>query len=96
MVGASALRCRCPAAFRGHVQGVGFRYTVKRVSGRFDVVGFVKNQADGSVQLVVEGPSSQLDEFLTAVNGAMQGYIQDVQATVGDSTGEFAGFEIRF
>ena len=41
--------------YSGRVQGVGFRYTVRTLATRFAVTGFVRNLADGRVQLVVEG-----------------------------------------
>ena len=41
--------------FSGHVQGVGFRYTVQDLAADFDVRGYVRNLPDGRVELVVEG-----------------------------------------
>ena len=41
--------------FRGHVQGVGFRYQTLDVAKGFDVSGFVRNEMDGTVTLEVEG-----------------------------------------
>ena len=32
--------------FRGRVQGVGFRYTARRIAARYDVTGFVRNLPD--------------------------------------------------
>ena len=37
--------------FSGHVQGVGFRYAVLQVAKEFEVAGYVRNLADGRVQL---------------------------------------------
>ena len=37
--------------FSGHVQGVGFRYSVLQIAREFDVAGFVSNLVDGRVQL---------------------------------------------
>lgn len=41
--------------YTGNVQGVGFRWTAKRVSCGFEVVGFVRNLPDGSVELLGQG-----------------------------------------
>ena len=38
---------RLQVYFSGHVQGVGFRYTVRTLSLEFDVTGWVKNLGDG-------------------------------------------------
>ena len=41
--------------FQGHVQGVGFRYATHGLAQRFAVAGYVRNLADGRVELVAEG-----------------------------------------
>jgi acylphosphatase len=50
--------------FEGRVQGVGFRYTVKDLARGFDVCGWVKNLADGSVELQVMGEAAEVRDFL--------------------------------
>lgn len=50
--------------FEGRVQGVGFRYTVKDLARGFDVCGWVKNLADGSVELQVMGEDAVVKEFI--------------------------------
>ncbi|OHB70571.1 MAG: hypothetical protein A2V70_13755 [Planctomycetes bacterium RBG_13_63_9] len=82
--------------YSGRVQGVGFRYTVRRVAMRLAVTGFVKNLPDGRVQLVAEGPADQVRRFLDAVDAEMGYYITDAQASTGPATGRFASFDIRF
>jgi acylphosphatase len=57
--------------FRGHVQGVGFRYTTREIAEGFDVVGYVQNLPDGRVLLVAEGEADELDAFLAAVQEQM-------------------------
>lgn len=92
---ASAAAQRYEIVFTGRVQGVGFRYTAADVARRFEVAGWVRNEADGSVRSVIEGDPAELDRFLAALQEAMSGYIRDVRVTRGAVTGEFAGFEIR-
>ena len=53
--------------FEGRVQGVGFRYTVKDLARGFDVCGWVKNLADGSVELHVMGEAEEVDSFLREI-----------------------------
>jgi acylphosphatase len=81
--------------FRGRVQGVGFRYTTRQIAARFRVVGFVRNQPDGTVQLVVEGEPAELDRFIQAVAGEFDGYITDQTSRVAPTTGEFSHFSVR-
>lgn len=66
--------------YSGMVQGVGFRYTVSRLSGGFSVCGFVKNLTDGRVQLRAEGSAEEVDRFLVAVkSGSLSGYIRSAE-----------------
>jgi acylphosphatase len=53
--------------YEGHVQGVGFRFSVKSVATGFDVVGWVKNLIDGRVELEVQGEESEVNGFLEAI-----------------------------
>ena len=78
--------------YSGRVQGVGFRYSVCRLSSRFEVKGFVRNLADGRVQVVAEGPSEELDRFLEAIKGEMAGYIRSRELDQQESSGEFKDF----
>lgn len=82
--------------FSGIVQGVGFRYTARRLAERFDVAGYVKNLPDGRVELVVEGPPDQIDAFLQDIREAMGNYIRRMDQQVSGPEGRFTGFDIRF
>ncbi len=48
----------------GFVQGVGFRYYVQEKARELGLAGFVKNKADGSVYIEIEGRVDDLDKFL--------------------------------
>lgn len=81
--------------YRGRVQGVGFRYTVRQIAQRFRVLGYVQNLLDGRVKIVVEGEASELDRFLSGVADAMTGYIHDSSQLHAAATGEFKTFTIE-
>ena len=53
----------------GLVQGVGFRYFVRDVGRRLGLTGDVRNLPDSTVEIVVEGDESKIDEFTKAVKG---------------------------
>jgi len=53
--------------YEGHVQGVGFRYTCKRLACGYEVVGSVRNLPDGRVELQCAGETEELDAFLKAI-----------------------------
>ncbi len=83
--------------FSGTVQGVGFRYTVERLSRRFPVTGFVRNLEDGRVEVAAEGEESKLVEFLTAIReSGMKNYIRDVEAAWSKADGCFKIFSIVY
>ena len=81
--------------FSGHVQGVGFRYTAQNIALRFDVTGYVRNLADGRVELVVEGAEPEVEKLLAAIQQKMDGFIKKVNSQSSPATGEFAGFSVR-
>ena len=81
--------------FTGHVQGVGFRYSTLQVAKEFEVTGFVRNLADGRVQLEIEGGAAEIDAFIAAVEEKMHGYIRKTERSRSRRAAEFAGFTIR-
>ena len=52
------------AIVRGVVQGVGFRYSTRQAAQRLGVVGWARNAADGSVEVLAQGPPHAVDELI--------------------------------
>lgn len=52
----------------GIVQGVGFRWAVAKKAREFKLGGKVRNQANGSVYIEVEGAELVIDEFIDFIN----------------------------
>jgi acylphosphatase len=52
------------ATIRGAIQGVNFRLYTKYQAVRLNVTGWVRNQPDGSVQVLAQGRTSTLHEFI--------------------------------
>jgi acylphosphatase len=50
--------------YEGHVQGVGFRFTVRHIAKGFDVTGWVRNLPDGRVELRVTGEEDEVRAFV--------------------------------
>jgi hydrogenase maturation protein HypF len=50
---------------KGIVQGVGFRPFIYRIAVENKLVGFVRNQGDAGVKIVVEGKKESIEKFLS-------------------------------
>jgi len=83
--------------YSGTVQGVGFRYTVERLSRHFAVTGYVKNLCDGTVELVAEGDLALLKDFLSAIaSSELKPYIRDTRVSWNRATDRFKTFGVAF
>ena len=83
--------------YEGHVQGVGFRYTVKQIAKGFDVIGWVRNLSDGRVELQASAEPAELAAFLEAITQSeLRAHIKN-QTTypLADAPAARGGFEIR-
>ena len=88
-------RSRLHIYYSGRVQGVGFRYTVKRLANGFEVTGTVRNLLDGRVELLAEGTKEELEAFHRAIQDSEVGrFIGNEEASWSEATGEWRGFEI--
>lgn len=87
---------RVEICYSGTVQGVGFRYTVRRIASRFEVTGFVRNRRDGRVELVAEGEEEEINQFLDAIDSSLGGHVRDREVQQSTFHGEFTSFDIRF
>jgi acylphosphatase len=67
--------------YSGRVQGVGFRYAVKRIAGGFEVIGWVRNLPDGRVELqAMSEEADELTGFLQAIkDSSLGGNIRSVE-----------------
>ena len=81
--------------YAGDVQGVGFRATAAWISRRHPtVLGWVRNLADGRVELLADGPHRALAAFLSDVRDRMAAHIEVEDITERDSDDTLVGFRI--
>jgi acylphosphatase len=78
--------------YSGRVQGVGFRMGTARIALGYPVSGWVKNLADGRVQLHVEGEEADVTQFLDAVRSRWKGNIEAEKEEEATPTGKYRGF----
>ena len=88
-------RERVTMFYSGPVQGVGFRYSVRRLVNGFEVTGTVRNLDDGRVELVAEGVRAELEGLLEAVRQSeVARFIRREQVDWTEAGNEFRSFEI--
>jgi acylphosphatase len=78
------------AVVRGLVQGVGFRFSTEGEADRIGVAGFVRNLADGSVEIEVEGETHDVEKLLTWLRdgGPFSARVDSVDVSEVEPTGE--------
>ncbi len=81
----------------GRVQGVGFRQFTVQQARRLGVDGWVRNESDGSVQIVAEGPREALEQFLERVSsGPATARVVQTRTHWMPATGDIRGFVVRY
>ena len=81
---------------RGDVQGVGYRFFAQRAAARHQVMGYVRNCADGTVEAVAEGAPIDVEEFKKdLVTGPQWATVWQVEEICLEPTGEYSSFRIE-
>lgn len=89
-------RRRLEVLVHGRVQGVGYRIFAAREADRNGIVGWVANQAGGTVRALGEGAEAQLRTWLSALRrGPEGGTVSAVDELWSAAAGAFDDFEIR-
>jgi acylphosphatase len=87
--------CTLLVRYYGGVQGVGFRAGTRAIAQGFQLKGWVKNEADGSVQMVVTGEEKEVQAFLQAIRDSRLGdHIDREIQEPSPHPGSLKGFEI--
>jgi acylphosphatase len=80
---------------KGRVQGVNFRYNVKKFAEPMGILGFVRNLDNGDVEIVAQGSRLRLREFVSWIKSSpgfskVEGVLEDWR----DGDKDFDRFEI--
>ncbi|MBI2121574.1 MAG: acylphosphatase [Candidatus Sungbacteria bacterium] len=80
----------------GIVQGVMYRQNARRKAASLGLLGWIKNEPDGSVQIIAEGSKNEITKFLEwCKRGTPWAEVEEVLCDWGEITGEFKSFEIK-
>lgn len=80
----------------GRVQGVGFRFNTRKRADDLELVGFVRNEPDGSVYVEVEGNKEDLDKFVEwCKKGPSFAKVKRIEKNEGEVK-NFEDFKIKY
>jgi acylphosphatase len=81
---------------RGRVQGVGFRWFVEREAHILNVAGWVRNNHDGSLEVLAQGTSEQLSGLHSRLReGPRAARVDSVDVSEAAATAGLSSFRIQ-
>jgi acylphosphatase len=81
----------------GKVQGVGYRFFATRVARRLGLKGTIQNNRDGTVDAVVEGDKSVIDDWIEELKeGPRYAEVTKIDQETKDFTGRLGDFDVKF
>jgi acylphosphatase len=84
---------RLTAVVHGMVQGVGFRWLTARKAAQLQLAGSAVNRADGTVEVVAEGPDPDVRQLLNWLESdSAPGMVSRVEAEIAPAAGGLHGF----
>lgn len=84
------------AIVSGSVQGVGFRMSTQSKARQIGVRGYVRNLANGDVEIVAAGEAERVDKLLQwTKSGPSSAVVNNLQVASITDDMEFEDFEIR-
>jgi acylphosphatase len=90
------MNVRAHIIVRGMVQGVGFRWFTAREAQKLGLAGFVRNLAEGSVEVEAEGERGAVEGLIALLKvGPRAADVRDLHITWQQPLMERMRFEIR-
>ncbi|MFC2176990.1 acylphosphatase [Actinomycetota bacterium] len=85
------------AVVTGTVQGVGFRYRTQRKARQLGLTGWVRNQTDGSVEVLAQGPNDAVTHLASFLEEGPPGAtVTAIEVTERVTDPDLDRFEITF
>jgi acylphosphatase len=82
--------------FKGRVQGVGFRFTAHRMAHRHQLIGFVRNLPDGTVEMLAQGPARDIDDCMRDIKDYFGDYLRKAEIQEVPPDPKYNDFKITF
>lgn len=81
----------------GRVQGVAYRFYAEKYANALGITGWVRNLADGRVEVLAEGSRPEIEAFLERLReGPRLARVQGFDVRSEAASGEFPGFSVEF
>lgn len=82
---------------RGLVQGVTYRYNTQKKAEELGLIGWVRNEQDGTVKIIVQGEEEDLQKLIDwCKNGPEFAKVEEIVVNWQKPTEEFKSFEIKY
>lgn len=83
-------------AYRGKVQGVGFRYSVRQIAEGFTVSGHAANLPDGRVEVFLQGDRDEVEAMEKEIGEShLASFIREVVGEEVNAIAGTKGFQIQ-
>jgi acylphosphatase len=82
--------------FAGRVQGVGFRFTAHRIAQLHHLKGYVRNLPDGTVEMLAQGYTEDVNGCIEDIKEAFVGYIRETRIEEHPIEPRYTDFNITF
>jgi len=82
--------------FEGRVQGVGFRFTALRIANRYGLTGWVRNVPDGTVEMLAQGGTEDVNHCLQDIQESFEGYITQTRTRDSSEDTKYVNFRITY
>lgn len=85
----------CRFIVHGRVQGVGFRYYTMQQAKQLGVKGWVRNNMDGTVEIIAQADKKTLQAFQTAVKkGSPASQVSHVRTKQMQTSHNYTSFQV--
>ncbi|MEX2117055.1 MAG: acylphosphatase [Bacteroidota bacterium] len=90
------MQTRAVIIVRGLVQGVGFRYYIRRAASSTGLSGCAENLVNGDVRIIAEGERGLIEDLVKSARiGPRGSHVAGVTVEWEQPKNDFQGFEIR-